>query len=127
MVRYVAGSAMPECNVFSTEILIFTCCFCLQSVLFLICHMKATSFHWETDTTGAGGVTGVKAIFSPFFVDSNCKSFPLRKITKFGFPVLLGNVLYPLKIGTFKWQLARTEKAFVNAPFCIFPRNRSRR
>lgn len=30
--------------------------------------MKAAFFCWETDATGVGGVTGVKAIFSPFLL-----------------------------------------------------------
>lgn len=68
MVPYVAGSAKAESDVFRTEMLLFTCCSCLQFAFFLIYRVEAAVFHWETDATGAGGVTGVKATFSPFLL-----------------------------------------------------------
>lgn len=50
----------------------------LLFVVFLLYTMNATFLHWEMGATGVGSITGVKAIFSPLFVDSNCKSFPLE-------------------------------------------------
>lgn len=64
MVHYVAGSAMLECGEFNAEMLAFVW---LLFVVFLIYTMKATFFHWEMGATGVGSITGVKAIFLPFF------------------------------------------------------------
>lgn len=115
----IAGAATPGCDEFKTEMSISTCGSCLQFVFFfkfVIWKQHSSSNGWMQLEL----VAWLKAIFSPFLVDSSCKSFPLKDYHEFGFPALLGNVLYLLKIGTFELRLAWTENALINEPPCFF-------
>lgn len=72
VLKFSYSLVAPDCNLY----------------FFLIHNLKAIFFHWVTDAAGVGGITGAKAIFSPFLLIQAARLFHFEGLLLVWFSII---------------------------------------